>query len=658
MRHNRAVTHMPQQSGVAASGGDVPTIPFSERRLGNGLRVIVAPDHLAPVVAINLWYDVGSRHETPGRTGFAHLFEHFMFQGSRHVTKAEHFGLIQGAGGVNNATTYFDRTNYFETLPSHQLELALWLEADRMATLLDALDQENLDNQREVVKNEKRQSYDNRPYGSFYEKLMAAVFPADHPYHHTPIGSMEDLDAATRRRRDHVLPDLVRAEQRGAVDRRRRRRGRGASRPRRATSGRSRPIPTIRQPRAARDRAAHRRTSRARSCPTTCPLTRVHFGFRCPPYGTREFDALEVASQILAGGRGSRLYRRLVREQQDRPGRGRVRAAARRRRVSFFGGWVTVRPDSDAETVRAGATSTSCSAWPTEPVTDDELARARALIEAAELGALGRVEEVADRLSMYATLLRPARADQRAARALPVGHCRGDPGGRARRVPRRQPRRSDVRPDRGRGGRPRDARRSGREGLRDRPGAAGAGRRRRECRRRTDARCAGRRAGLGVRHRAAAGRRGGPGHPLDLSVLDVRPGPGRPREYHFPRFERFTLSNGLTVVHAHVPGRALLAAQLLLPGGGWTEPADQAGVTVLTARAMTEGTRRRDAIDFIEAAERLGAEIHADATWETLSASVEVPRSRFGDALALLAEMVARAGVPRATRSSDCATSA
>jgi zinc protease len=135
-------------------------------------------------------------------------------------------------------------------------------------------------------------------------------------------------------------------------------------------------------------------------------------------------------------------------------------------------------------------------------------------------------------------------------------------------------------------------------------------------------------------------------HEPDLSVLDVRPGPGRPREYHFPRFERFILSNGLTVVHAHVAGRALVAAQLLLPGGGWTEPADQAGVTVLTGRAMTEGTRRRDANDFIEAAERLGAEIHADATWETVSASVEVPRSRFGDALGLLAEMVAEPAFP------------
>src|SRR6187401_3196013 len=175
----------------------VPEVAFSDQRLDNGLRVIVAEDHLAPVVAVNLWYDVGSKHEVPGKTGFAHLFEHVMFQGSRHVAKAEHIALVQAAGGTMNGSTWLDRTNYFETLPAHQLELALWLEADRMATLLDALDQENLDNQREVVKNEKRQSYDNRPYGSFYEKLMATVFPADHPYSHTPIGSMEDLDAAS-----------------------------------------------------------------------------------------------------------------------------------------------------------------------------------------------------------------------------------------------------------------------------------------------------------------------------------------------------------------------------------------------------------------------------------------------------------------------------
>ena len=252
-----------------------------QRTLDNGLRVIVAPDHLAPVVAINIWYVVGSRHEQPGRTGFAHLFEHFMFQGSRHVTKAEHFSIIQSAGGVNNATTYFDRTNYFETLPSHQLELALWLEADRMATLLDALDQENLDNQREVVKNEKRQSYDNRPYGSFYEKLMAAVFPPDHPYHHTPIGSMEDLDAASLDDVITLLQDLVRAQQRGADDRRRRRRGGRASRRRsaiRAHPGQPNDPAAAR----GRHRAASIGARGARDGARRVPLTRVHFGFRMP----------------------------------------------------------------------------------------------------------------------------------------------------------------------------------------------------------------------------------------------------------------------------------------------------------------------------------------------------------------------------------------
>ena len=132
----------------------------------------------------------------------------------------------------------------------------------------------------------------------------------------------------------------------------------------------------------------------------------------------------------------------------------------------------------------------------------------------------------------------------------------------------------------------------------------------------------------------------------DLSALDTRPGPGTPRDYHFPRFERFALANGLTVLHAHVPGRALIAANLLMPGGGWTEPADQGGITVLTSRAMPEGTQQRDADEFIEQGERLGAEIHAEATWEALTAGMEVPRSHFGAALSLLAEMVFEPAFP------------
>lgn len=171
--------------------------PIHRRTLPNGLRVVVSPDHTVPNVTLNLWVGVGSRHETPGRTGFAHLFEHLMFQGSRNVRSGEHFEALMAEGGRLNATTWFDRTNYFETVPTGAVELALWLEADRHAHLLDAVTQENLDNQRDVVKEEKRQRYDNQPYGNALIDVYAAVFPEGHPYHHPTIGSMEDLDAAS-----------------------------------------------------------------------------------------------------------------------------------------------------------------------------------------------------------------------------------------------------------------------------------------------------------------------------------------------------------------------------------------------------------------------------------------------------------------------------
>jgi zinc protease len=406
---------MPQLIDPAATA-DLPLIAFSQRTLSNGLRVIVTPDHLAPVVAINLWYVVGSRHEQPGRTGFAHLFEHFMFQGSRHVTKTEHFSIIQSAGGVNNATTWFDRTNYFETLPSHQLELALWMEADRMATLLDALDQANLDNQREVVKNEKRQSYDNRPYGSFYEKIMAALFPAGHPYHHTPIGSMDDLNAATLEDvigffRAWYAPNNAVLSIVGDVD---------EDAAHAAAERYFGPIPANRQIRqVALPPVALGLGGEVREVVADAvPLTRIHFGFRAPAFGTIELDALEVAAQILGGGKGSRLHRRLVREErlaQDV-------AAFTLPLVGggVFGGWATVRPGADAAAVEQAYTE-ELERLARDLVSEDELSRARALIEAGELGALARVEEVADRLSMYAALFdRPEMINEQLPRYLAV----------------------------------------------------------------------------------------------------------------------------------------------------------------------------------------------------------------------------------------------
>lgn len=168
---------------------------IEQSTLDNGLRVVLSPDHSSPVVSIALYYDVGSRNEVPGRSGFTHLFEHLMFQGSANVGKMEHFQLINAAGGSANGTTSHDRTNYFETLPSHQLALGLWLEADRMRSL--ALTAENFENQRRVVINEYRQSYENQPYGLSYLRINALAYGDYFPYANPTIGLVEDLEQAT-----------------------------------------------------------------------------------------------------------------------------------------------------------------------------------------------------------------------------------------------------------------------------------------------------------------------------------------------------------------------------------------------------------------------------------------------------------------------------
>jgi zinc protease len=175
------------------------SIPFDKYVVPeNGLEVILAEDHSLPIVAIDIWYHAGPINEPAKRTGFAHLFEHLMFQGSAHVADDQHFELLQARGAsFVNGTTGFDRTNYLETLPANELELALWLESDRMGYLAETLSQDKLDNQRQVVMNERRQRYDNRPYGRSDEKLVQTLFAPDHPYYGLVIGSMDDLQAAT-----------------------------------------------------------------------------------------------------------------------------------------------------------------------------------------------------------------------------------------------------------------------------------------------------------------------------------------------------------------------------------------------------------------------------------------------------------------------------
>lgn len=288
-----------------------PQIAFEKLTLSNGLSVILHRDPALPLVAVNIWYHVGPRNEAKGRSGFAHLFEHLMFTGSRHVGR-EFDVLLESIGATNvNGTTSYDRTNYFETVPRAQLDLVLWIESDRMGYLLDVLDQELLDVQRDVVKNERRQSYDNAPYGPSYLALLEALFPAGHPYNGAVIGSMADLSAATLEDvrdffRDYYAPsnatlaiagDFDPAAAKASIQKYF---GTLPDRPKKAT-----PKLELPPPRLGRYVVEE-----------PVELAEVTFGYRTPPAYTTDDPIVDVAMAILAGGKATRLYQTLVVEKK------------------------------------------------------------------------------------------------------------------------------------------------------------------------------------------------------------------------------------------------------------------------------------------------------------------------------------------------------
>ena len=375
-------------------------IPLEQHRLDNGLRVILSPDSRTPIVAVNLWYDVGSRHEEPGRTGFAHLFEHMMFQGSANVAKGEHFALIQAAGGTLNASTWVDRTNYFETLPSHELDLALWLESDRMASLLPAMTQEKLDNQRDVVKNERRLSVDNQPYGTAEERMQELLWPVGHPYHHSTIGSMEDLTAASlddvgRFFATWYAPNNAVLTVAGDFDHD------AALASVERFFGPVPPNPDL-SPRPAVDVPTHLGAEVREVVPDQVELPRVHVAYRVPPFGTTDYEAFDVVSDLLGTGRAARLYRSLVREQQ-------LAADVAAFVFPWASGstvlalWATARPEVDVDRLEEQLLA-EVHRLADEGPSADELERVRTLHAAAVEAGLEQIGERADRISQYACL--------------------------------------------------------------------------------------------------------------------------------------------------------------------------------------------------------------------------------------------------------------
>jgi len=375
-----------------------PDLTYEKYTLKNGLDVILREDHRLPMVAVNLWYHVGPANERPGLTGFAHLFEHMMFQGSKHVGAENHFRQLEAAGASDiNGTTDFDRTNYFETLPSNQLELALWLESDRMGYLLDTLDDAMIENQRDVVRNERRQSVENAPYGLVEEELFHQLFPKDHPYYASVIGSHADIEAA--RLNDvqeffklYYSPNNASLAIVGNIDK---------SETKALVEKYFGPIPSGSPVPKVNVKTPPIRKERRITVTDQVELPRVYMAWITNPIFNSGDAETDLLAQILGGGKSSRLYKRLVYDKriaQD--------VIAHQHSLSLgsvFYIQATAKPGISPEELEQEIDK-ELDAIRTEGVTDAELERARNTIESAlirGLETLGGFGGVADRLNQY-----------------------------------------------------------------------------------------------------------------------------------------------------------------------------------------------------------------------------------------------------------------
>jgi zinc protease len=382
--------------GPGATGAQTaPAIAFEKYTLPNGLEVILHADHSVPIVAVNTWYHVGSADEQPGRTGFAHLFEHIMFMGSQHVPVGAFDQMLEAAGGNNNGSTNEDRTNYYETMPSNALPLGLWLDADRMGWLLPTMDQQKLDLQREVVKNERRERVDNVPYGRAEETIAAVLFPSRHPYSWPVIGSMADLSAASLEDvrgffRTYYAPNNATLAIAGDFDRDSVKAWvaryfgeipRGPAIP---------PRPTASEGRVARDTFM--------VLEDRVQLPRVYYAWRSTRLFHPDDAALDVLAYVLAGDKNSRLYKRLVYDMQVAQAVSAFQSSGRL--DGYFRVDVTPKPGQRPAQLAALA-SEEIQKVVAGGITPRELARAQNSIRAQFLDRLSSVLGKADQLNFY-----------------------------------------------------------------------------------------------------------------------------------------------------------------------------------------------------------------------------------------------------------------
>jgi zinc protease len=583
-----------QRPAVAAGANTTPRLEHQTFTLKNGLKVILSEDKRLPMVAVNLWYHVGPANETPGRTGFAHLFEHMMFQGSKHVAADTHFKLLEAAGASDiNGTTDFDRTNYFETVPSNQLELALWIESDRMGYLLDVLDRRALANQIDVVRNERRQSVENQPYGVADEMLYQALYPKGHPYHGVVIGSHADLAAAElddvqQFFRQYYTPNNASLAIVGDFD----------------------PVATRRLvekyfgglkrgPEVPKITAATPPITAEKKLTVTdtVQLPRVYMSWLTPAIFKPGDAEADVAADVLGGGKSSRLFKTLVYDKQ-------IAQAVQATQESLILGskftiQATARPGHTAEELES-AINEELRRFNEQGPDAGEIERARNTIETRivfGLETLGGFGGKADRLNSYE-------------------HYLGTPDYLARDLQRYR----DVSPQAVKAFAQRYLQPNARVVLFAVPG---------------EKKLAAEPPAPPAQTAAGGAESVNIAEPWRKEM----PKPGRLRPAQFPTPERFTLANGLTVLISERRELPVVAASLVFASGSGANPPEMPGLANFTAAMLDEGTTTRNALRIADDTARLGATLSTGSTMDQSQISVSSLARHFPAALDLMADV-------------------
>ena len=568
-----AVTALsPWRAGIA----DEVLIPFEKFKLDNGLTVIVHTDRKAPIVAVNLWYHVGSKNERSGKTGFAHLFEHLMFQGSENYND-EFFKPMEDVGATAmNGTTNFDRTNYFQNVPTSALPLALWMESDRMGHLLGAIDQARLDEQRGVVKNEKRQG-ENQPYGRVFDSVVSASFPTGHPYHWLPIGSMEDLDAASlddvkewfRTYYGAANAVLVLA---GDID------VATARAQAQKYFGDIPPGPAITRPETW---VAARTESTRETMYDQVAQTRLHRFWNTPEDGTTEADLLAMAGEILGGGKTSRLYERLVYRDQIADSASAGQSALEI--AGFFGITADVKAGVDERKVEA-AIEEELRRFMLKGPTKAEVDRARMAVRSAFIKGLERIGGFGGKADVLASC-EVYEADPACYRRSLRVVEEATPE-QVRQVAERWLAQGDYT-------------------LEVRPYPA--------------------------YHASATGA---VDRSKGLPVIDTYP------DLVFPSLERAKLGNGIPVILASRPNVPVVRVSALFDAGYAADREPRLGLSSYAMAMLDEGAGQMDALTIADRAKTVGADLGAGSALDTSSVSVSALTERLDESVGLLATLV------------------